>query len=59
MSKTYLITGAGGGIGSAIARTIANNIDSGTILLHYNGSFDSVKKLQQEIQRENVFVETI
>lgn len=25
MSRTYLITGASGGIGSAIARTIANN----------------------------------
>lgn len=59
MKKIYLITGASGGIGSAIARTIASNIEDGTILLHYNKNSDSVKNLQKEIQRKNISVELV
>ena len=46
-NKIYLITGAGGGIGSAIARKIAQSIEKGTLLLHYNTNKNSVKALQK------------
>lgn len=43
--KTYLITGASGGIGSAIARVVASEETQATIILHYNTNKLSVEKL--------------
>lgn len=55
--KVYLITGSSGGIGSAIARVIARNIEKGTILLHYNSSKASVDKLKKEVESKKIKVE--
>lgn len=57
--KTYLITGAGGGIGSAIAKKIALNEKQATLVLHYNTNKNGVLKLKSEIENENVTVELI
>lgn len=57
--KTYLITGAGGGIGSAIARKIAKNESNALILLHYNSSKASALKLKKEIETKNIVVELL
>lgn len=57
--KKFLITGAGGGIGSAIVRKIAQNIESGVILLHFNNNIESVQKLKKEIETDLVKVDLI
>lgn len=47
MSKTAIITGASGGIGSAIARELS---DKGyNLILHYYKNYDAVEKLGREI----------
>ena len=57
--KVFLITGAGGGIGSAIVRTIAQNVQNGVILIHYNSNKANAQKLKEEIENENIKAETI
>ncbi len=47
----------GGGIGSAIVRKIAQNIESGVILLHYNNNIKNVQKLKKEIETDLVKVD--
>ncbi len=45
--KTFLITGASGGIGSEIARTLAK--DNNKLILVYNTNKESIKKIQNEL----------
>ncbi len=50
--RTALITGAGGGIGSAISRKLA---DAGArVILHYNNSNTNVETLAREIGAERI-----
>ena len=58
-NMTYLVTGAGGGIGSAIVREIANNIESGTIILHYNKNKKGVTSLQKELASDKIKLVTV
>ena len=59
MGKVYLVTGGGGGIGSAIVETIASNIQSGIIIVHYNSSKEPAEKLQKKLQTKHVIIEII
>lgn len=56
--KTYLITGASGGIGSAIAKVVASKETQATIILHYNTNKLGVEKLKNEIDRNGLVIET-
>ncbi|MGN0787910.1 MAG: elongation factor P 5-aminopentanone reductase [Candidatus Onthoplasma sp.] len=47
--KTILITGASGGIGSAIAKKLANSETN--LILIYNKSERNIKKLKQELEK--------
>jgi len=48
----YLISGAGGGIGSAIVRKIATSIECGTIIAHYApGINEELRKIQDKEER--------
>ena len=47
MKRTVLITGASGGIGSAIARELAKNGDD--IVIHYHQAEEKARRLQQEL----------
>lgn len=51
--KVCLITGGAGGIGSAVARVIAKNIENGILILHYNSNKNGVENLKKEIEKEN------
>lgn len=52
--KTFLITGASGGIGSEIARTL--NKKTNKLILIYNNNEDSINKLKKELQNfSNVY----
>lgn len=56
-SKVYLITGAAGGIGSAITKVIAKNIDNGVLIIHYNSNEQGAEKLKKEIEDKNKKIE--
>ena len=58
-NKTFLVTGGAGGIGSAIVETISRNIESGTIIIHYNSNRANAEKLQKRLQSEKVKVELV
>ena len=47
MKRTVLITGASGGIGSAIARQLAENGDD--IVIHYYQAEEKARQLQKEL----------
>lgn len=57
--KTYLITGASGGIGSAIARKIAGSEQEARIILHYNSNAAGADKLKAEIESDKISVFTM
>jgi len=55
----YLISGAGGGIGSAIVRKIATSIECGTIIAHYNSNRKSVESLKNEFETKKIKLELV
>ena len=55
----YLITGASGGIGSAIAKKISNSIEKGIIILHYNSNKKSVLDLKKTLETKNVKIDIV
>ena len=55
----YLITGASGGIGSAIAKKISNSIEKGIIILHYNSNKKSVLDLKKKLETKNVKIDIV
>jgi len=56
MGKTAIVTGAAGGIGSAVSMALAG--DGYDIMLHYNSSGDKAEALQKEIQSTGAQAET-
>ena len=56
MRKVAIITGASRGIGKQIAKELArNNIQ---VIANYNKSEEQAKQLQEELQKENIEIET-
>ena len=53
--KVYLITGGAGGIGSAVARVIAKNIENGILMPHYNSNKNGAENLKKEINPKLVY----
>ena len=50
--KTIIITGASGGIGAEIARTLDK--EDNILILLYNKNFDKINKLQSELKCKNI-----
>lgn len=56
MKKVILVTGASRGIGNSIARSLAHD---NIVIANYNKSVDEAKKLQSELQNENITIDII
>ena len=56
MKKVILVTGASRGIGNNIARSLAHD---NIVIANYNKSVDEAKKLQSELQNENITIDII
>lgn len=53
--KTAIVTGGSRGIGAAIVKKLAKN--NYNVVLNYNNSQESARKIQEELKQENIHVE--
>lgn len=53
--KTVIVTGGSRGIGAAIVKKLAKN--NYNVVLNYNNSQESARKIQEELKQENIHVE--
>lgn len=55
--KTVIVTGGSRGIGAAIVKKLAKN--NYNVVLNYNNSQESARKIQEELKQENIHVEIL
>ena len=55
--KTAIVTGGSRGIGAAIVKKLAKN--NYNVVLNYNNSQESARKIQEELKQENIHVEIL
>lgn len=53
--KTAIVTGGSRGIGAAIVKKLAKN--NYNVVLNYNNSQESARKIQEELKQENIHIE--
>lgn len=53
--KTVIVTGSSRGIGAAIVKELAKN--NYNVILNYNNSEEAAKRIQKELQEENIKIE--
>lgn len=57
MNKVIIVTGGSRGIGASIVRILAK--DDNKIILNYNKSEEAAKKIQKELENENIKIDII
>ncbi len=57
MNKVIIVTGGSRGIGASIVRILAK--DDNKIILNYNKSEEAAKRIQKELENENIKIDII